>query len=81
MKDAVLTDGVECLGYTIWGCIDLASTSIGEIKKRCGLVHVDRNDEEIGSLRLRRIVPSCPQRGRRYFLRIGEYIDRLPASV
>lgn len=30
MKDAVLIDGVELLGYTTWGCIDLVSASTGE---------------------------------------------------
>jgi 6-phospho-beta-glucosidase len=54
MKDAVLTDGVECLGYTVWGCIDLVSASTGEMKKRYGLIHVDKNDDGSGSLRRRK---------------------------
>jgi 6-phospho-beta-glucosidase len=51
MKDAVLKDGVECLGYTVWGCIDLVSASTGEMKKRYGLIHVDRNDGGSGTFR------------------------------
>jgi 6-phospho-beta-glucosidase len=50
MKDAILLDGVKCLGYTAWGCIDLVSASTGEMKKRYGFVHVDKNDDGNGSL-------------------------------
>ncbi len=32
MIDAVELDGVELLGYTTWGCIDLVSASTGEMK-------------------------------------------------
>ena len=41
MKDAVELDGVEILGYTSWGWIDLVSASTGEMKKRYGFVYVD----------------------------------------
>ena len=41
MKDAVTEDGVEVLGYTSWGCIDLISASSGEISKRYGLIYVN----------------------------------------
>ena len=34
MKDAIELDGVDLLGYTSWGCIDLGSASTGEVKKR-----------------------------------------------
>jgi 6-phospho-beta-glucosidase len=51
MRDAVVKDGVECLGYTVWGCIDLVSASTGEMKKRYGLIYVDRDDEGLGTLR------------------------------
>lgn len=33
MKDAVELDGVDLLGYTTWGCIDLVSAGTGEMKK------------------------------------------------
>lgn len=49
MKKAVEIDGVELLGYTCWGCIDLVSAGTGEMKKRYGLVYVDKDDIGNGS--------------------------------
>ncbi|EGP4932589.1 family 1 glycosylhydrolase [Lactococcus petauri] len=49
MKDAVELDGVELLGYTSWGCIDLIAWSTGEMKKRYGFIYVDVNDRGKGS--------------------------------
>ncbi len=49
MKKAVLEDGVEVIGYTSWGWIDLVSASTGEMKKRYGFVHVDRQNDGTGS--------------------------------
>lgn len=43
-------DGVELMGYTAWGCIDLVSASTAQMKKRYGFVYVDRNDDGTGSL-------------------------------
>ena len=34
MHEAIL-DGVDLIGYTPWGCIDLVSASTGEYAKRC----------------------------------------------
>lgn len=45
-----ISDGVELLGYTTWGCIDLVSASTAELKKRYGFIYVDRNDDGSGSL-------------------------------
>lgn len=45
-----IRDGVECLGYTSWGCIDLVSASTGEMSKRYGMIYVDRDDEGNGTL-------------------------------
>jgi 6-phospho-beta-glucosidase len=50
MRDAVTLDGVELMGYTSWGCIDLVSAGTGEMKKRYGYVYVDQDDEGHGSL-------------------------------
>lgn len=50
MKDAVNLDGVELMGYTSWGCIDLVSASTGEMKKRYGFIYVDKDNEGNGSL-------------------------------
>lgn len=43
-------DGVELLGYTPWGCIDIISASTGEMKKRYGFVYVDKDNNGNGSL-------------------------------
>ena len=50
IKAAVIEDGVDCIGYTPWGCIDLVSASTGEMKKRYGFIYVDRDNDGKGSL-------------------------------
>lgn len=45
-----IEDGVEVMGYTSWGCIDLVSASTAELKKRYGMIYVDRNDDGSGTL-------------------------------
>ncbi|MEG0452107.1 MAG: glycoside hydrolase family 1 protein [Coprobacillus sp.] len=47
MHEAIL-DGVNLIGYTPWGCIDLVSASTGEMAKRYGFIYVDRNDDGTG---------------------------------
>lgn len=49
MIKAVEYDGVELMGYTPWGCIDLVSFTTGELKKRYGFIYVDRNDDGTGT--------------------------------
>ena len=49
MKKAVEEDGVDLIGYTPWGCIDLVSAGTGEMKKRYGFVYVDMDDEGNGA--------------------------------
>lgn len=51
MRQAIEEDGVDVIGYTAWGCIDLVSATTGEMSKRYGLVYVDKNDEGYGSLK------------------------------
>ena len=51
MMDAVDIDGVDLLGYTPWGCIDLVSASTGEMKKRYGFIYVDKDNEGNGNLK------------------------------
>jgi 6-phospho-beta-glucosidase len=51
MIEAVDEDGVDLLGYTPWGCIDLVSASTGEMKKRYGFIYVDKDNEGNGSLK------------------------------
>lgn len=45
-----IEDGVEVLGYTTWGCIDLVSASTAQMSKRYGFIYVDRNDDGSGTL-------------------------------
>ena len=49
MKEAI-EDGVELMGYTPWGCIDLVSASTGEMKKRYGFIYVDKDNDGNGTL-------------------------------
>lgn len=48
MKEAV-EEGVDLMGYTMWGSIDLVSLSTGEIRKRYGFIYVDTDDEGNGT--------------------------------
>ena len=47
---AVDEDGVDLIGYTPWGIIDIISFTTGEMKKRYGLIYVDRDNEGNGTL-------------------------------
>ncbi len=51
MKKAVIEDGVDLIGYTPWGCIDLISAGTGEMKKRYGFIYVDKDNEGNGTLK------------------------------
>ena len=51
MRDAIQIDGVDLLGYTSWGCIDLISASTGEMSKRYGYVYVDKMEDGQGTLK------------------------------
>ena len=50
MKAAVDIDGVDLMGYTPWGCIDIVSAGTGEMKKRYGFIYVDKDNEGHGTL-------------------------------
>lgn len=50
MKEAI-RDGVELMGYTSWGPIDLISMSTSEMSKRYGFIYVDQDDEGNGTLK------------------------------
>ncbi|WP_285894805.1 family 1 glycosylhydrolase [Clostridioides sp. ES-S-0108-01] len=49
IKEAI-KDGVEVMGYTTWGCIDLISCGTSQMSKRYGFIYVDQDDEGNGSL-------------------------------
>ncbi len=50
MKKAVEEDGVDLMGYTPWGCIDLVSAGTGEMDKRYGFIYVDKHNDGSGDL-------------------------------
>lgn len=45
-----IEDGVELIGYTPWGFIDLVSLSTGEMEKRYGMIYVNKFDDGSGDL-------------------------------
>ena len=47
-------DGVDLMGYTPWGCIDLVSASTGEMAKRYGFIYVEKYDDGTGTLARRK---------------------------
>lgn len=53
MAEAV-KDGVDLIGYTPWGCIDLVSASTGEMAKRYGFIYVEKYDDGTGNLARRK---------------------------
>ena len=48
---AAIDDGVELMGYTTWGCIDLVSMSDIQMSKRYGFIYVDKDNEGRGDLK------------------------------
>lgn len=53
MAEAI-EDGVNLIGYTTWGCIDLVSNSSGQYSKRYGFIYVDKHDDGSGTLERKR---------------------------
>lgn len=53
MKEAV-EEGVDLMGYTTWGGLDLISASTGQIEKRYGMIYVDANDKGEGTYERKR---------------------------
>ncbi|VDG21197.1 6-phospho-beta-glucosidase [Lactiplantibacillus mudanjiangensis] len=51
MALAVDIDGVDLMGYTPWGFIDLVSAGTGQMDKRYGVIYVDKNDAGEGTLK------------------------------
>jgi len=51
MMAAAEEDGVDLIGYTPWGCVDLVSATTGEMSKRYGFIYVDKDDQGNGSLK------------------------------
>ena len=49
MLNAIEIDGVDLMGYTSWGCIDMVSESTKQMSKRYGFIYVDANDDGEGT--------------------------------
>ncbi|NWO01197.1 glycoside hydrolase family 1 protein [Tetragenococcus halophilus] len=49
MKEAI-EEGVNLVGYTSWGPIDLVSAGTGQMHKRYGYIYVDKHDDGSGDL-------------------------------
>ncbi|MBO6046431.1 MAG: family 1 glycosylhydrolase [Erysipelotrichaceae bacterium] len=49
MKEAV-EEGVNLIGYTTWGCIDVVSAGTGQLAKRYGFIYVDKHDDGSGDM-------------------------------
>ena len=49
LKEAV-KDGVDIMGYTYWGPIDIVSAGTYEMEKRYGFIYVDKDNEGKGTL-------------------------------
>ena len=47
--DKAIEEGVNLIGYTPWGCIDLVSAGTGEMRKRYGFIYVDKHDDGTGT--------------------------------
>ncbi len=68
--EQAIDEGVELMGYTPWGCIDLVSASTSQMSKRYGFIYVDLDDEGHGTLKRSKkdsligIKESLPQMGR-----------------
>ena len=46
--EKAIEQGVDLIGYTPWGCIDLVSASTGEMAKRYGMIYVNKYDDGTG---------------------------------
>ncbi len=49
LSTAINHDGVEIMGYLMWGMIDIVSSSTAQMSKRYGLIYVDYDDQNRGS--------------------------------
>ena len=49
--DTAIENGVDLIGFTPWGCIDLVSAGTGEMRKRYGFIYVDKHDDGTGTMK------------------------------
>lgn len=50
MKKVVIYDGVDLMGYILWGCIDCVLFIIGQYSKCYGFIYVNKYDDGIGDM-------------------------------
>lgn len=50
LSEAINEDGVDIIGYTPWGIIDIVSFGSGEMEKRYGMIYVDKDNKGEGTL-------------------------------
>ena len=48
--EKAIREGVPLIGYLLWAPIDIISSSTGEMKKRYGLIYVDKQEDGSGTL-------------------------------
>lgn len=46
-----IEDGVDVIGYTAWGPIDIVSNTTCQMSKRYGFIYVDKTDDGSGTLK------------------------------
>lgn len=51
---SIQEDGVDVMGYTPWGVIDIVSFGSGEMEKRYGFIYVDKDNQGNGTLERRK---------------------------
>ncbi len=54
IKKAIYYDGIDLMGYTSWGPIDLVSAGTGQMNKRYGFIYVDKQDDKENKASLKR---------------------------
>lgn len=47
--EEAIKDGIDIMGYTSWGCIDMVSASTAQMSKRYGYIYVDVDDHGQGT--------------------------------
>lgn len=51
LEKVVIYDGVDLIGYMLWGIIDIVFFIIGEMKKCYGMIYVDCDNEGNGFMK------------------------------
>lgn len=54
ISQSINEDGVDIMGYTVWGPIDLLSNSLSQMSKRYGMIYVDLDDHGKGTYERKR---------------------------